>query len=80
VVAQATLTPVADAGYLYGSAGELADPCNGMFTFRVTTANSQQDVFVTFVKNAVVFSTFSAALPWNAGNGTYDYQYGVGLK
>ena len=80
IVTQATLTPVADASYLYGSAGELADPCNGMFTFRVKTAISQQDVFVTFVKNAVVFSTFSAALPWNAVNSTYDYQYGVGLK
>ncbi len=80
VVTQATLTPIADASYLYGSAGQLTDPCNGMFTFRVKTATSQQDVFVTFVKNAVVFSTFSASLPWSPGNGTYDYQYGVGLK
>lgn len=80
VVTQATLTPIADAKYLYGSAGELTDPCNGMFTFRVTTATSQQDVFVTFVKNAVVFSSFSSSLPWTPSNSTYDYLYGVGLK
>ena len=80
VVTQANLIPVADASYLFGSAGELADPCNGLFTFRVTTASSQQDVFVTFVKNAVVFSSFSANLPWTPGNSTYNYLYGVGLK
>jgi hypothetical protein len=79
-IAQATLIPIADASYLYGSAGELQDPCNGLFTFRVTTASSQEDFFVTFVKNAVVFSTFSAALPWSPTGSTYNYQYGVGLK
>ena len=56
---QAALTPVADAGYLVG-AGELQDPCNGLFTFRVTTTNSQQDVFVTFLGRAVLFSSFTA--------------------
>jgi len=76
---QATLTPVADAPYLYGSAQQLQDPCYGLFTFRVTTANSQQDVFVTFMDRALLFSSFTAALPWGNGN-TYDYLYGVGLK
>jgi hypothetical protein len=75
---QATLTPVADASYLVGT-GELQDPCNGLFTFRVSTANSQQDVFVTFMGRAVLFSSFTANLPWGSGN-TYDYLYGVGLK
>ncbi len=75
---QAALTPVADAGYLVG-AGELQDPCNGLFTFRVTTANSQQDVFVTFLGRAVLFSSFTAHLPWESGN-AYDYLYGVGLQ
>jgi hypothetical protein len=75
---QATLTPVADAAYLVGSGG-LQDPCNGLFTFRVSTASSQQDVFVTFMDRAVLFSSFTANLPWGAGN-TYDYLYGVGLK
>jgi len=69
---------VADASYLVG-AGELEDPCNGLFTFRVSTANSQQDVFVTFMDRAVLFSSFTARLPWGGGN-TYDYLYGVGLK
>jgi len=80
LIAQSTLTPIADASYLYGSSGELQDPCYGLFTFRVTTANSQQDVFVTFVGNSVMFSAFSADLPWSAGSSTYDYLYGVGLK
>jgi hypothetical protein len=75
---QAVLTPVADTSYLYGS-GELQDPCYGLFTFRVTSANSQQDVFMTFMDRAVLFSSFHASLPWGSGN-TYDYMYGVGLK
>ena len=76
---QATLTPIADTAYLYGGAQQLQDPCYGLFTFRVTTANSQQDVFVTFMDRAVLFSSFTAQLPWGGGN-TYDYLYGVGLK
>lgn len=77
---QATLIPVSQASYLYGSAGELADPCNGLFTYRVTTGTYQKDVFVTFINNSVVFSSFKADLPWSAGNGVYNYVYGVGLK
>jgi hypothetical protein len=75
---QATLTPVADTVYLYGT-GELQDPCFGLFTFRVTTASSQRDVFVSFMDGAILFSSFKASLPWGSGN-TYDYLYGVGLK
>jgi hypothetical protein len=78
-MAQATLTPVADASYLYGSSGQLSDPCYGLFTFRVTTSSSQEDVFVAFMDKAMLFSSFSANLPW-ASQGTYNYFYGVGLK
>jgi hypothetical protein len=78
-IVQATLTPVADVAYLYGSAGELSDPCYGIFTFRLTASSSQQDVFVTFVNGAMLFSSFTANLPWSSG-GTYNYFYGVGLK
>ena len=77
-IVQTTLTPVADASYLYG-AGELNDPCFGLFTFRVTTGNSQQDVFVAFLDHAALFSSFTGTLPAAQGN-TYDYLYGVGLK
>lgn len=77
-IVQTSLTPVADAAYLFG-AGELTDPCFGLFTFRITTANSQQDVFVTFVDHALLFSSFTEVLPVAPGN-TYDYLYGVGLK
>jgi len=45
----------------------------------VTTASSQQDVFVSFMGRAILFSSFKANLPWGSGN-TYDYLYGVGLK
>src|SRR5206468_1527851 len=45
---QTTLIPVSNVSYLYGSSGELTSPCNGLFTFRISTTNSQQDVFVTF--------------------------------
>jgi hypothetical protein len=75
---QATLTPVADAAYLYGT-GELQDPCFGLFTFRVSTANSQRDVFVSFMNGAILFSSFKGVLPWSYSN-TYEYLYGVGLK
>ena len=78
-VIQAALTPVADASYLYGSQGQLQDPCNGLFTFRIATVNSQQDVFMTFMGRAVLFSSFTAALPLNGGS-PYQYLYGVGLK
>jgi hypothetical protein len=75
---QASLRPVADTPYLYGS-NELQDPCFGLFTFRVTTATSRRDVFVSFMDRAILFSSFKANLPWSQGN-TYDYLYGVGLK
>jgi hypothetical protein len=79
VILQATLTPVADAAYLYSAGSELQDPCYGLFTFRVTTPTSQQDVFLTFMDRSVLFSSFRANLPWGSGN-SYDYLYGVGLK
>jgi len=76
-LAQGTLTPVAQVSYLYGAAGQLSDPCYGLFTFRLTTATSQQDVFVSFLGQAMLFSAFTANL---SQPGTYSYFYGVGLK
>jgi hypothetical protein len=78
-MATGTLTPVADVSYLYGSPGELNDPCNGLFTFQVTSNGAQQQVFVAFMGQAMLFSSFSANTPWGSG-GTYNYFYGVGLK
>lgn len=77
VVSSAQLVPVADASYLVG-AGELADPCFGMFTFRVTTGSSQEDVFMTFQGRAVLFSSFKQPVP-ASGSSSYDYFYGVAL-
>ncbi len=75
---EATLTPVADAAYLYG-ADKLQDPCFGLFTSRASNHDSQNDVFVTFTDRGVLFSSFKANLPWGPGS-TYDYLYGVGLR
>lgn len=79
-LATGTLAAVADTPYLYnGNVDELSDPLYGMFTFRTTMAHSQQDVFVSFQGNAVIFSSFETALPI-AGYAPYNYFYGVALK
>jgi hypothetical protein len=79
-LATGTLSAVADTSYLYdGNSSELSDPLYGMFTFRTTTATSQQDVFVQFEGNAMIFSSFGTGLPI-AGYAPYTYFYGVGLK
>jgi ribosomal protein L21E len=75
-----TLVAVADTPYLYdGTQNTLSDPCYGLFTIHTTTANSQQDVFVSFQGNAMIFSSFGTGLPIQ-NNGIYTYFYGVGLK
>ena len=82
-IINATVTPVASAANLYGtgSDGKLTDPCNGLFTYRIVVPNNHEnDVFVTFVGNSVVFSKFSANLSSGSFTGTYSYWYGVGLK
>ena len=80
IMAQGTLAAVADTPYLYnGNANELADPCFGLFTFRVSTPTTQQDVFVTFLNNAVLFSSYKT-LPSVSGQNYYNYFYGVALK
>lgn len=74
------LAAVEDTPYLYdGTANKLTDPCRGMFTLRVATGVAQQDVFVFFQGNAVIFSSFQTGLPIQ-GYAPYTYYYGVGLK
>lgn len=75
---QTKLTPFADGSYLHGAA-KLQDPCFGLFTFRVSGANSHTDRFVGFMNRGVLVSSFNARLPWKPG-GTYDYLYGIGLR
>jgi hypothetical protein len=79
ILLQASLTPVADATYLYGATGPLQDPCYGMFTFRVNHGSTPQDVFATFLDGEVLFSSFAPASRGGGGR-SYDYLYGVGLK
>jgi hypothetical protein len=79
-LATGTLAAVADTPYLYdGTANQLTDPCYGMFTFRMSTGGVQQDVFVSFLGSAAVFSSFQTALPVG-GYAPYTYYYGVGMK
>jgi hypothetical protein len=79
-LASGILAAVADTSYLYdGTPSTLSDPCYGMFTLRMTTGGVQQDVFVSFQGDAVVFSSFQTALPIQ-GYAPYTYYYGVGLK
>ncbi len=79
-IASGTLNAIADTPYIFdGTANTLPDPLYGMFTFRTVSNASQQDVFVSFVENAVVFSSFETNLPLQP-NGAYNYFYGVGLK
>jgi hypothetical protein len=79
IVLQATLTPVADTAYLYdGTANELHDPCFGLFTMRIVHGpGDSQDIFVTFVDRAMLFSSFATVSRTGSG---YEYMYGVGLK
>jgi hypothetical protein len=80
ILATGTLVPVADAAYLYdGTVNTLSDPCNGLFTVRIATSTLQQDLFVAFQGNAVIFGSFQSALPGQNSN-PYTYFYGVGLK
>jgi len=51
----------------------------GLFTIRTATDNSQQDLFVSFQGNAVIFGSFQSALP-GQGSNPYTYFCGVGLK
>lgn len=79
-LASGTLAAIADTPSIYdGTSNTMPDPLYGMFTFRSSTANSQQDVFVSFEGNAVIFSSFATGLPL-VQNGVYTYFYGVGLK
>jgi hypothetical protein len=79
-LATGTLVAVADSSYLYdGTANKLSDPCNGLFTVRTATLSSQQDLFVSFQGNAVIFGSFQSALPGQSSN-PYTYFYGVALK
>jgi hypothetical protein len=80
-LASGTLVAVADSSYIYdGTVNTLSNPCNGMFTARVTATNGdRQDFFVSFQGRAAIFGSFQTAVPV-VGQPTYTYFYGVGLK
>jgi hypothetical protein len=79
-VAQGTLVPVADDPAIYGGGFlSLQDPCFGLFTLHLTTATSQQDIFVAFGSQSVAFASLTTTLP-QAPSNTYNYFYGIGVK
>ncbi len=64
----------------------LSDPTNNLVAAYevpnyalLVQADTQQDVFVTFMDRAILFSSFKTDLPLNQGN-AYDYLYGAGLR
>jgi hypothetical protein len=50
-----------------------------MFSFRMTTATTQQDVYVGFQGKSVIFSSFKSAIAREYDQ-PYDYFYGVALR
>jgi len=78
-IVRGRLSPVLGTSYLYKpDMTELQDPCYGLFTFRIATPGvSQQDVFVTFIGQAMLFASFTENL---VQQGSYSYFYGVALK
>jgi hypothetical protein len=80
VVAVGTLVPVSEVPELYnGGIFSLSDPCFGLFTFRVSTPTSQQDVYVAFQGHSVAFASFKTAQPRDFSK-PYDYFYGVAVQ
>jgi hypothetical protein len=80
VLVQGLLTPVADDPELYnGGIFSLSDPCFGLFTLRVSTPTSQQDVYVAFQGRSVVFASFKTVQPVDRSK-PYDYFYGVAVQ
>lgn len=77
-LATGTLTPVADTAWLQGT-GHLTDPCHGLFTLRIATGGTHQDVFCAFLNGAVLFSSFTTATPLAQSN-PYDYFYGCAVR
>jgi hypothetical protein len=78
-VADQVLQPVASTAYLQGS-GKLPNACPGLFTYRVTNGNLQQDVFVEFIQGALLFCSFKYDITQSTFPPTYSYFYGVALK
>ncbi len=75
-IARGTLVPVEDSPHIYGT-NKLSDPCHGAFTFRQVSGTVTIDVFVMFIEDALLISSFRSD---TNEPGEYDYFYGVGLR
>ena len=74
-----SLAPVADDTTLVGP-GRLQNDCPGLFSFSINGANGQQNVYVAFLSNALLVSSFAYDPNTITSGGTYSYFYGVGLR
>ncbi|HYE07486.1 MAG TPA: hypothetical protein VEL07_18360 [Planctomycetota bacterium] len=79
-IARGTLLPVAASPHIYdGSINRMSNECEGAFTFRQTSGTVTTDVFVMFMEDALLISSFRIDTD-PSDNGEYDYFYGVGLR
>ena len=80
VVNNVPLTKFADRADLHGP-GKVTDPCNGFFTFTTTDGSgAHRDIFVAFMDNSILMSSFIGHPGGPMTQGSYDYFYGFGLK
>lgn len=73
------LVPVADDTTLVGP-GKLQNDCPGLFAFSIDRAGSRQNVYVAFLNNALLLSSFAYDPNTITSGGSYSYFYGVGLR
>lgn len=80
VVDNVPLTKFSDRADLHGP-GKVTNPCNGFFTFTTTDGSgATRDIFVAFMENSILMSSFVGHPGIGMSSGTYDYFYGLGLK
>jgi hypothetical protein len=80
-LADQLLQPVADTPALLASGtGQLPNACPGLFTGEATSNHIKQDVYLTFLDQAILFGTYAYDTTQIGSNPSYTYVYGVALK
>ena len=80
-LADQVLQPVADTPSLLASgSGQLPTPCPGLFTGEATLNGFKQDVYLTFLDQAILFGSYTYDTAQTGSNPSYTYAYGVALK
>jgi hypothetical protein len=80
-LADQLLQPVAATPALLASgSGQLPNACPGLFTGETTSNHIKQDVYLTFLDQAILFGTYAYDTTQIGSNPSYTYVYGVALK